>query len=166
MFVAIIAACAQIAIPQPGGVPFTLQAWAISLAGLVLGSKNGTIAASIYVLLGAVGLPVFAGFSGGLGAIIRPSGGFILSFPAVALLAGLGAQKGSLLWIYLSLAAGSIVNWAIGLFWFNWITGFGLAASFAYAVAPFIIVGIVRTAVLPAFYKSIQFALRKAKVPK
>ena len=165
MFVAIIAVCAQITIPQPGGVPFTLQAWAISLAGLVLGAKNGTIAALVYVLLGAAGAPVFAAFSGGFGVIMRPTGGFILSFPVVALLAGLGERKGGIIWIYLGLAAGSIFNWLAGLLWFNFITDFGLAVSFGYAVAPFIIVGAVRTAVLPALSKSIRFALRKARVP-
>ncbi|MCL2171961.1 MAG: biotin transporter BioY, partial [Defluviitaleaceae bacterium] len=55
IFVALIAVCAQIAIPLPGGVPITLQAWAISLAGLVLGAKNGAMAALVYVLLGAAG---------------------------------------------------------------------------------------------------------------
>lgn len=164
IFTAIIAVCAQIIIPQPGGVPFTLQAWAVSLAGLILGSKNGTLAALVYVLLGAVGAPVFAGFSGGFGVIMRPTGGFILTFPIVALLAGLGERKGGLVWVVLGLIAGSIFNWGVGLLWFNWVTEFGLAISFGYAVAPFIIVGIVRTAVLPLISKSIKNAMRKAKV--
>ncbi|MDR2569388.1 MAG: biotin transporter BioY [Oscillospiraceae bacterium] len=162
IFVAIIAACAQIVIPQPGGVPFTLQAWAISLAGLVLGVRKGTIAAIVYVVLGVVGAPVFASFSGGFGAIMRPSGGFILSFPVVALLAGLGERKSGLHFIILGLAAGSIFNWAIGLIWFNWITGFGLWVSFGYAVAPFIVVGVVRTAVLPFISKGIKTAMKKS----
>jgi len=164
IFTAIIAACAQIIIPQPGGVPFTLQAWAISLAGLILGSKKGALAALLYVLLGAVGVPVFAGFTGGLGVIMRPTGGFILSFPIMALLAGLGEKKGGFAWVVLGLAAGSIFNWAVGLLWFNWITEFGLRISFGYAVAPFIIVGVVRTAVLPIIGKSIKIALQKANV--
>ena len=165
IFTAIIAACAQIIIPQPGGVPFTLQVWAISLAGLILGTKNGTIAALVYILLGAVGAPIFAGFSGGFGTIMRPTGGFILSFPVVALLAGLGERKGGIVWVLLGLATGSIFNLAAGLLWFNWITGFGLAISFGYSVAPFILVAIVRTAVLPLISKSIKAALRKANVP-
>jgi biotin transport system substrate-specific component len=164
MFVTVTAVCAQIQIPQPGGVPFTLQAWAISLAGLVLGPKNGAIVALVYVLLGAVGVPVFAGFTGGLGVIMRPTGGFILSFPVVALLAGLGERKGGIVWVVLGLATGSIFNWTVGLFWFNWVTEFGLAVSFGYAVAPFLIVGVVRTAVLPLFNKNIKVAMTKAGV--
>jgi biotin transport system substrate-specific component len=164
IFTAIIAVCAQVVIPQPGGVPFTLQAWAVSLAGLILGPRNGALAALIYVLLGAVGVPVFAGFSGGFGVIMRPTGGFILSFPVVALLAGLGECKGGLIWVVLGLAAGSIFNWGVGLLWFNWVTELGFAVSFGYAVAPFIIVGIIRTAALPMINKSIKTAWRKAKV--
>jgi biotin transport system substrate-specific component len=164
MFAAVTAVCAQIRIPQPGGVDFTLQAWAVSLAGLVLGPKNGTIAALVYVLIGAVGAPVFAGFTGGFGVIMRPTGGFILSFPVVALLAGLGGRKGGIVWAVLGLAAGSLFNWTVGLFWFNWVTEFGLTVSFGYAVAPFLIVGVVRTAVLPLLSKSIKAALTKAGV--
>jgi biotin transport system substrate-specific component len=164
IFTAIIAACAQIAIPQPGNVPFTLQAWAISLAGLILGPKNGTIAALVYISLGAVGAPVFAGFSGGFGVIMRPTGGFILSFPIVALLAGLGERKGGIIWVLLGLAAGSIFNWTVGLLWFSMMTELSLAVSFGYAVAPFLIVGVVRTAVLPLIGKSIKIAMKKAKL--
>ena len=164
IFTAIIAACAQIVIPQPGGVPFTLQAWAVALGGLVLGPKNGALAALVYVLLGAAGAPVFAAFTGGLGVIMRPTGGFILSFPIMALLAGLVAQK-KLPWQWLGLAAGSLVNWTAGLLWFNGVTGLGLEVSFGYAVAPFILVGVVRTAVLPLISRSLKAALRKAQVP-
>jgi len=164
IFTAVIAVCAQIAIPQPGGVPFTLQAWAISLAGLILGPKKGTIAALIYIVLGAAGAPVFANFSGGIGVIMRPTGGFILSFPVVALLAGLGERKGGIIWVLSGLAAGSIINWTMGLFWFHWFTDFDLRVSFGYAVAPFILVGVVRTAVLPLISKSIKLAMMKAKV--
>ena len=168
IFVAIISVSAQIVVPI-GPVPFTLQVWAISLAGLILGPKYGTIAALAYVLLGAFGAPVFAAFTGGLGTIMRPTGGFILSFPVVALLAGLGdrksaGRKGGVIWVVLGLAAGSIFNWTIGLLWFSWITGNTLAVSFGIAVAPFITVGIIRTAVLPIVNKSIKLAMKKAKV--
>jgi len=164
MFTALIAICAQIIIPQPGGVPFTLQVWGISLAGLLLGPKKGALAALVYVLLGAIGAPVFAGFSGGIGVIMRPTGGFILSFPVVALLAGLGERKGGIAWMLLGLAAGSIFNWAVGLLWFTWVTGLGFAVSFGHAVAPFILVGVVRTALLPVISKSIQAAMQKANI--
>jgi biotin transport system substrate-specific component len=164
LFVALISVCAQVTVPQPGGVPFTLQAWAVALAGLVLGPKNGMWAALVYVLLGALGVPVFAGFSGGFGVILRPTGGFLLSFPVMALLAGWGEKKGGLVWPLLGLGAGTVFNWACGMLYFSWVTSLSLLTSFGYAVAPFIIVGVVRTAALPFIGKSIKTAIRKAGI--
>ena len=68
IFATITAILAQISIPLPGGVPLTLQTFAVSLAGILLGSKKGFISILVYVLMGAIGLPVFSGFSGGIGA--------------------------------------------------------------------------------------------------
>ena len=81
IFATITAILAQISIPLPGGVPLTLQTFAVSLAGILLGSKKGFISILVYVLMGAIGLPVFSGFSAGIGAIVGATGGFILSFP-------------------------------------------------------------------------------------
>ena len=92
LFTAVIVIMAQIVIPMPFGVPFTMQTFAITLAGIVLGSKNGAIASIIYVMLGAIGLPVFANFTGGWQSIAGPTGGFILSFPILAYLTGLGME--------------------------------------------------------------------------
>ena len=164
VFVAIIAACAQVAVPQPSGVPFTLQAWAVALAGLILGAKNGAIAAIIYALLGAIGAPVFANFSGGFGVILSPTGGFILSFPILAFLAGFGAKKGSIPWIVVGLTLGTIINFASGMLYFSWVTSLSLPVSFGYAVAPFILSGVAKIVVLPAISKSIKKALRKARL--
>ena len=82
---AVIVIMAQISIPMPLGVPMTMQTFAITLAGIILGSKKGAVASLIYVLLGAVGVPVFANFSGGYQLLVGPTGGFIISFPIMAL---------------------------------------------------------------------------------
>ena len=92
IFAAIIAVCAQVSLPMPYGVPLTLQTFAIQLAGVVLGPKKGALAALVYITLGAVGVPVFAGFTGGMGIVLGVTGGFILSFPLLALLAGIGSR--------------------------------------------------------------------------
>lgn len=91
MFAAVIAVLAQIAIPLPSGVPVTLQTFAVALTGVVLGAKLGTISTFIYILLGAVGVPVFSGFNGGLGAIVGKTGGFIWGFLFLAFFTGVGA---------------------------------------------------------------------------
>ena len=77
MFAAVIAVLSQIAIPLPSGVPVTLQTFAVALAGYTLGMKLGGLSAIVYVLIGAVGVPVFSGFKGGLGSLTGPTGGFI-----------------------------------------------------------------------------------------
>ena len=86
---AVIVIMAQISIPMPLGVPMTMQTFAITLAGIILGSKKGAVASLIYVLLGAVGVPVFANFSGGYQLLVGPTGGFIISFPIMAFIIGL-----------------------------------------------------------------------------
>ena len=70
---AVIVIMAQISIPMPLGVPMTMQTFAITLAGIILGSKKGAVASLIYVLLGAVGVPVFANFSGGYQLLVLSS---------------------------------------------------------------------------------------------
>ena len=86
LFAAMTAVLAQISIPFPGGVPLTLQLLSVSLCGILLGSKKGFISILVYVILGAIGLPVFAGFTGGFQYIIGYSGGFLVSFHIVALI--------------------------------------------------------------------------------
>ncbi|MCL2617134.1 MAG: biotin transporter BioY [Defluviitaleaceae bacterium] len=165
IFVAVIAICAQIAIPMPGGVPMTLQTWAISLAAIVLGTKNGTMAVLVYILLGVVGAPVFAGFAGGLGIVFGATGGFIISFPLMALAAGIGANtrnaagERSTIWLIAGLILGTVANFVIGMLYFSFVMGVGLQAAFAAAVLPFIPSALLRIALLPAFAKSISYAL-------
>lgn len=90
LFVAIIAILSQISIPTPTNVPITLQTFAIALAGYFLGAKLGTASVVVYVLLGTVGIPVFANFKGGISAITGYTGGFLYGFIFLALFAGLG----------------------------------------------------------------------------
>ncbi len=137
VFTAIIAVMAQISIPMPAGVPMTLQTLAIPLAGLVLGAKRGTLSALLYVLLGAVGVPVFAGFTGGLGIVLGVTGGFIITFPLMALAAGLFADRDRV-WILFGLIIGAVVNYAAGTVWFMISAGSPLSAALSACVLPFI----------------------------
>lgn len=89
MFAAFLAIMSQISLPMPTGVPITIQVFAVALVGVVLGWKLGVVSVVIYILLGAVGLPVFAGFKGGLGAITGVTGGYIIAWPAFVFLSGL-----------------------------------------------------------------------------
>ena len=88
IFSAIVCIMSVISIPTPWGIPFTLQTFAISLAGFTLGKKYGTLCIFIYLLLGAIGLPVFSGLTGGISRFVSVSGGFLFGFIFLAFLCG------------------------------------------------------------------------------
>ncbi|WP_212753703.1 biotin transporter BioY [Enemella dayhoffiae] len=75
------------------GVPITLQTLGVALCGLVLGPWRGCLAVLLYLVVGLVGLPVFAGGAAGIGVLGKPSAGYLLSFPVAALVAGLLARR-------------------------------------------------------------------------
>lgn len=172
VFTAIIAVLAQISIPMPGGVPFTLQTLAVPLAGVVLGPKRGTLSALLYILLGFVGVPVFTGFTGGPGHILGVTGGFIIAFPLMALLAGWGIlyydrQNGRARgWIvlYASLIAATLVAYLIGMIWFSVSTKGSMAEAFALCVLPFIVTDIVKIAVTGGLGVLLRRTLIKAHI--
>lgn len=78
VFAVLMAICSWISIPTV--VPFTLQTFGVFLAIGVLGGKRGSLAVLVYILLGAIGVPVFAGFTGGIGILLRNTGGYIVGF--------------------------------------------------------------------------------------
>lgn len=92
LFVALMAVSAQIQIPL-GPVPFTLQVLVVLLSGLLLGSKLGFLSQVTYLLAGAIGFPVFAGFTGGFAHLYGPTGGYLLAFPVASFVAGLFAER-------------------------------------------------------------------------
>jgi len=159
IFTAVMVVCAQLAIPLPGGVPMTLQTWAISFAGIVLGAKKGALSAIIYVLLGAIGVPVFANFTGGIGIVIGPTGGFILSFPIMALLAGMGWGKQSVIWLVTWLILGTVINFLAGMLYFSFIMDTSLQTAFMIAVLPFIPSAVIRIVILTIVSKSMKYTI-------
>lgn len=138
-FTAVLAILAQISIPMPAGVPMTLQTLVVPIAGIVLGARRGTVSTLLYVLLAAVGVPVLAGMHGGIGAVFGMTGGFVFSFPLMALAAGLVADrsvKSPLLW--LGLITGTVINYAVGTAWFMFVTGTAFIGAFTACVLPFL----------------------------
>ena len=118
VFTALMAVCAWISIPTT--VPFTLQTLGVFLSVGLLGGRRGSLAVFVYLLLGAVGAPVFSGFNGGVGALVGTTGGHILGFLLCALTmwtveAALGK---SLPILGLSMVLGLIVCYCFGTAWF------------------------------------------------
>lgn len=93
VFAALLAVLSQISIPLPTGIPVTLQTFAVALCGFALGPGLGAAAVGVYLALGAVGVPVFAGFSGGIGSFVGMTGGYLWAFLPMAFLCGLGARQ-------------------------------------------------------------------------
>ncbi len=165
VFAVLIAICSWISIPTT--VPFTLQTFAVFLAVGVLGGKRGSLSVLIYILLGAVGIPVFAGFSGGFGILLGSTGGYIIGFLFSALLMwGMEALLGKKTWVLgLSMVLGLIVCYAIGTVWFMvvYTKNSGpveLAAVLSWCVIPFIIPDLIKIALALVLSKRFSVILK------
>lgn len=120
LFTALLAICSWISFPLPSRISVTLQTFGLFSAMGVLGGRRGTLAVTAYLLLGLAGAPVFAGFSGGIGAYLTPSGGYLVGFLFTALLMwGMERLLGQKKWVLLlSMVLGMIVYYAFGTAWF------------------------------------------------
>jgi biotin transport system substrate-specific component len=116
VFSALTAIGAFISIPI-GPVPISLQTFFVLLSGIILGSKKAMLSQIVYVLLGLIGLPIFAGFTGGLQTIFKPSFGFVISFIVASYLTGRISEKNKNSVKHMSIAVivGSLVMYIIGL---------------------------------------------------
>ena len=159
LMAALTAVMAQITVPLPS-VPFTMQVLAVVLSGLLLGPRYGALAQVVYLLLGAVGLPVFAGLKGGLGVLVGPTGGYLFSYPIAAAVAGLAAgamvqaarRRAVTSGISFGLL-GLLVIYALGVPWLAVQLGLSFNEALATGALPFIpfdVVKVVLAAVLAA----------------
>ncbi|MGE7916649.1 biotin transporter BioY [Lysinibacillus xylanilyticus] len=150
---AIIAVLAQVSIPLPfSPVPITGQTLAVGLIVTILGTRLGTFSVLIYILLGAVGLPVFSGMSGGFAILVGPTGGYIVGFLVTAVIMGLYLDKFGITFFHAIIAnlIGMVVTLAFGTAWLKVAADLSWTAAFMGGVAPFIVVGILK-AVLAAW---------------
>lgn len=151
IFAVVIAICSWISIPA--AVPFTLQTFAVFLSVVVLGGRRGTLSVVVYILIGAIGVPVFSGFNGGLGALMNTTGGYIIGFFFTALIMwaveGLAGRK---LWAQaVSMVLGLAVCYVVGTVWFVFvysrtIGAVGMMTVLGWCVIPFIIPDLVKIA--------------------
>jgi len=142
LFAALTAACSMISIPLPiTPVPINLATLSVFLAGGLLGSKGGAISQLVYVFLGAIGLPVFHSFTGGLGILTGPTGGYLIGYVAAAWLIGFLIEKlgHGFYKNIISMISGLAVCYALGTLWFMYITSTGLVAALMLCVVPFLI---------------------------
>lgn len=128
--VAVISVLSLISMPLPSGIPITLQTFAIALTGFLLGKKYSTVSVLAYITLGAVGLPIFAGFRGGLSVILGYTGGFIFGFIPLAFCCGCGKKFSAL---------GLIVCHLFGILQYSLVANVSFIAAFLTVSAPYLI---------------------------
>ena len=165
LFAVLMAVCSWISIPA--AVPFTMQTFGVFLAVAVLGGKRGTLAILVYLLLGAVGAPVFAGFSGGISALVGSTGGYIIGFLFLALVMWLMERLlGKKTWVLaVSMVLGLVVCYAFGTAWFMVVyartTGaIGLWTALGRCVFPYIIPDLAKIALALMLSKRLAAVLK------
>lgn len=165
IFTAIICILAQITIPLPI-VPITGQTLAVGLAATILGSKKGTLAVGLYLVLGSVGLPVFAGMTGGAGIIAGPTGGYLVSYLPVAFLTGFLLEKTKFTIFYGIFAniIGMVITLLIGTFWLKVSLSLNWTAAFYSGSAPFILVGLIKALLAGYLGITIYHRLKSARL--
>ena len=140
VFAAVICVFAPFTIPI-GAVPISLATFAVYLAAAVLGTKKGTLAVLIYILIGMAGVPVFSGFAGGIGKILGVTGGYIIGYIPCAFAIGVFTERfGGKNYIYpLALVIGTLILYSFGTAWFMVQSGNGLMQSLTVCVFPFLV---------------------------
>ena len=146
VFVAIISICAWISIPMVP-IPITLQILGVFITASILGAKLGTVSIIIYILLGAVGLPVFSNFTGGFGILLSPTGGFIIGFIFTALTVGIITSfKNSILTNTLAMLLGLLLCYLFGTLWYCIYANVDFITAVLVCVVPFLIGDAVKIA--------------------
>lgn len=145
IFAAITAILAQIEIPLPL-VPISGQTLAVGLTATILGSRQGAIAMIGYAAIGAIGLPVFAGFSGGAQVLVGPTGGYIVGFVAAAYFTGLILEKTkfSIPWALVANTVGMIITLLFGTVQLKYVMDLTWTQAMVGGVYPFLIVGLIK----------------------
>ncbi|MCG8533107.1 MAG: biotin transporter BioY [Desulfovibrionales bacterium] len=162
LLAALIAVGAFIQIPL-GPVPITLQTFFIVLAGFILGSTNGALAMLLYIVAGAIGLPIFAGGKAGFAVLFGPTGGYLIGFIGTAYLAGFGKRSKGLIiplvWGLLGLA----VVYGIGFLRLKFVLDISFAKAAAIGITPFIPGDIIKVA---AATVALQFLRKQGLLPE
>ena len=154
IFAALTAIISQISIPFASGVPFTLQTFMIQLLAFLLGARLGTL---LYLLLGAIGLPVFAQMTGGLQILVGPTGGFLLSFPLMVVIIGVVLQRtNQFLPLFLAALVATFINLLIGTGQFMLVSQVSFSEAMLACFWPFVFFGVIKAGLAVFFGQRLQ----------
>ncbi|CAM3279337.1 MULTISPECIES: biotin transporter BioY [Brevibacillus] len=145
IFAAVTAVLSQLTIPLPM-IPITGQTLAVGLTATILGSRYGTLAILIYILLGAVGMPVFSGASGGFQVLVGKTGGYITGFILTAYVTGLIMEKTRFTYVTAILAnlVGMVITLIFGTVQLKYVLDIPWEQAIAFGVTPFLMVGVIK----------------------
>src|SRR5690606_2520709 len=139
-----------------GPVPFSLQVLFSLLSGLVLGARLGAYSQFVYILMGLVGVPVFANRMAGVAPLLGPTGGFLIGFAAGAAAAGwLAARLPGLLGSVAGVAAGLVAIYAAGVLWLGRFTG-DMGTALAAGVLPFVLPDLIKASSAVALTRALE----------
>lgn len=166
-FAALTAVMSCISIPMPFSlVPITGQTLAVMLTGSILSVRQAYWSMLAYLLIGAVGVPVFSGFSGGIGVLLGPTGGYLIGYlPGVMLIALLKGQNNNLCSLALANSIGGIgIVYVLGITWLNLVTGIGFQKAIMTGALPFIPGDILKVIAATIISAIVNKRLQKASI--
>lgn len=167
LFAALIAVLGLVSIPLPiSPVPISGQSLAIMLAGSILKPRQAAFSVLTFLLIGAAGVPVFAGGTGGIGVIVGPRGGYLIGFLLGAIVISLLRGSTNSVW-RLSLAnitGGIVIVYIMGALWLSFVTGMGLEKAVMAGVLPFIPGDLCKVFVASVIGVAVNRQLRTARV--
>lgn len=162
MALVLLIICAQISIPLPFGVPFTLQVLGIIIIALLFTPKQSASILLLYLCMGILGFPVFASFSSGIAPFFGPTGGFLWSFPLMAYI--ISTYKKNFL---LACLLGTMVTYLCGTLQFMYVVEVSFVSSLQLTVLPFVFFDVCKWFIAKAIVLRIPFAalsMKQAKV--
>ncbi len=162
---AVLCVISPFTIPVPASpVPLSLALFGVYLAAVLLGAKRGALSVLVYLLLGMVGLPVFSGFSGGIGVLLGPTGGYIIGYLLCALVIGLLAERG--VHTIFAMAAGTLVCYCFGTIWFLIIMKetYTLIQALLVCVVPYLIFDLIKILAAAAVTVPVRKIVRRIEM--
>lgn len=149
-----------------GPVPISVMTLIIYLSVYVLGMKMGTISCIIYLLLGFVGLPVFAGYTGGAAKLLGATGGYLVGYIFLTLVSGFVMEKMSYrrVWCIVGMIVGTAVLYAFGTAWFVILMDCGIGYAVSICVKPFLIGDLAKIVLAELVGQEVRKRLRAANL--
>ena len=166
LFTAVMAILSQAALPLPSNVPLTLQTFAVTLCAFLGGIRKGLPACLLYLALGAVGVPVFSGFRGGMGVLLGFTGGFLWGFIPLVCCCAVGAALQNKAALICCTVLGLLLCHSFGILQYAYVSGAGLMQSFLLVSVPYLLKDVISAAVGFRAAMTVQHALQNAGLHK